>query len=170
MIAQPGHTIRFFSLAITVLSLAACGSNPAAPPAAKKPSTGQVVTRAQRPTAGERAAAVALEQVGVPYRYGGSTPGGVDCSGLVQYSYTRAGVRVPRTTGQLWSASDPVGRHELRAGDVLFFSIEGKLSHVGMYLGEQRFVHAPQSGRNVSVESLNSPFYQAAFIRAGRPY
>ena len=116
------------------------------------------------------AAAVALEQVGVPYRYGGSSPSGFDCSGLVQYSYTRAGVRVPRTTGQLWSASNPVGRAELRAGDLLFFSIEGKMSHVGVYLGKQRFVHAPQSGRKVSVASLNSPFYRAAFIRAGRPY
>jgi cell wall-associated NlpC family hydrolase len=170
MIAQAGYTIRFFSLAITVLSLAACGSNPAAPPAAKQPSSGQVVTRVERPTAGDRAAAVALDQVGVPYRYGGSSPGGFDCSGLVQYSYTRAGVRVPRTTGQLWSASNPVGRAELRAGDLLFFSIEGKMSHVGVYLGEQRFVHAPQSGRKVSVASLNSPFYRAAFIRAGRPY
>ena len=170
MIAQPGHTIRFFSLAITVLSLAACGANPAAPPAAKEPSSGQVVNRVERVTAGDRAAAVALEQVGVPYRYGGSTPSGFDCSGLVQYSYTRAGVRVPRTTGQLWSASNPVGRGELRAGDLLFFSIEGKMSHVGVYLGEQRFVHAPQSGRKVSVASLSSPFYRAAFIRAGRPY
>ena len=170
MIAQPGQTIRFFSLAITVLSLAACGSNPAAPPAAQPPSAGQVVTRVERASPGQHAAAVALEQVGVPYRYGGSTPGGFDCSGLVQYSYTRAGVSVPRTTGQLWSAADPVGRHELRAGDLLFFSIEGKPSHVGLYLGEQRFVHAPQSGRKVSVESLNAPFYKAAFIRAGRPY
>ena len=77
---------------------------------------------------------------------------------------------MPRTTGQLWSAMSPVGRTELRAGDLLFFRIEGKMSHVGLYLGEQRFVHAPQSGRKVSVESLNSPFYKAAFIRAGRPY
>ena len=170
MIAQAGQTIRFFSLTITVLSLAACSSNPAAPPAVKQPSSGQVVTRVERTTAGARAAAVALDQVGVPYRYGGSTPSGFDCSGLVQYSYTRAGVRVPRTTGQLWSASNPVGSDELRAGDLLFFSIEGKMSHVGVYLGQQRFVHAPQSGRKVSVASLNSPFYRAAFLRAGRPY
>jgi len=170
MIAQPGHTIRVFSLAITVLTLSACGSNPAAPPAAQRHSPSEVVHRGERVTAGERAAAVALEQVGVPYRYGGSTPSGFDCSGLVQYSYTKAGVRVPRTTGQLWSAASPIGQGELRAGDLLFFSIEGKMSHVGLYLGEQRFVHAPQSGRSVSVASLNSPFYKAALIRAGRPY
>ena len=170
MIAQPGHTIRFFSLAITVLALAACGSNPPVTPEARKPSQGEVVRQSRSVSAGERAAAVALDQVGVPYRYGGSTPSGFDCSGLVQYSYTRVGVSVPRTTGQLWSAAEPVGREELRAGDLLFFSIEGKMSHVGMYLGERRFVHAPQSGRKVSVASLDAPFYKAAFIRAGRPY
>jgi len=169
MIAQPGHTIRLFSLAITVLALAACGSSPVVEPAAKQPSSSPASPRVERVTAGERAAAVALEQVGVPYRYGGSTPSGFDCSGLVQYSYTQAGVRVPRTTGQLWSAASPVGRGELRAGDLLFFSIAGKMSHVGLYLGGGRFVHAPSSGKVVSVETLTSDYYRQAFIRAGRP-
>lgn len=158
MIAQPGHLFRIFSLAITVLALAACGSNLPATESAK------------RLTAGERAAAVALDQVGVPYRYGGSTPSGFDCSGLVQYSYTQAGVHVPRTTRQLWSSASTVSRNDLRAGDLLFFNVEGKMSHVGMYLGERRFVHAPQSGRTVSVASLDSPFYRSALTRVGRPY
>lgn len=158
MIAQPARLFRVFSLAITVLAIAACGSNPA------------VTSSSQSASAGQRAATIALDQVGVPYRYGGSTPQGFDCSGLVQYSYSRAGVTVPRTTGQLWAESRTVERDDLRAGDILFFSIEGKMSHVGMYLGEQRFVHAPQSGRNVTVGSLKSPFYESAYIRAGRPY
>ena len=170
MIAQPGHIIRVLSLAITVLALAACGSNPPAPGTANQQAGSEPVRKSPRITVGQRAAAIALEQVGVPYRYGGTTPGGFDCSGLVHYSYNRAGVSVPRTTGQLWSAVSPVGRSELSAGDLLFFNIEGKMSHVGLYLGEQRFVHAPQSGRMVSVESLNSPYYKAALIRAGRPY
>jgi cell wall-associated NlpC family hydrolase len=57
----------------------------------------------------------------------------------------------------------------MRAGDLLFFNIDGKMSHVGMYIGGSRFVHAPSSGKTVSVESLDSEFYQRAFIRAGRP-
>ena len=77
---------------------------------------------------------------------------------------------MPRTTGQLWSAARTVERRELRAGDLLFFNIEGKMSHVGLYLGDERFVHAPQSGRRVSVASLDSPFYSAALLRAGRVY
>jgi len=158
MITQPRRINRSFALAITVLALAACGSNPPDRAAGSRVS------------AGDRAAGVALDQVGEPYRYGGNSPGGFDCSGLVQYSYSRAGYSVPRTTRQLWSAAETVDRHELRAGDLLFFSIEGKMSHVGLYLGEQRFVHAPQSGRSVSVESLQAPFYRTAFIRAGRLY
>ncbi|MGI9237712.1 MAG: C40 family peptidase [Woeseiaceae bacterium] len=115
------------------------------------------------------AARIALDQVGVPYRYGGSSPSGFDCSGLVQYSYSRAGKPIARTTNQLWSSTQAVGRQELRVGDLLFFSIEGKMSHVGLYLGQQRFVHAPSSGRSVTVASLDAPFYQSAFLRAGRP-
>ncbi len=118
---------------------------------------------------GENAAGVALRQVGVPYRYGGASISGFDCSGLVQYSYRAAGKSLPRTTAQLWSATRTVDRKDIRKGDLLFFSIEGKMSHVGMYLGGERFVHAPSSGRTVTVAKLNSPFYAKAFLRAGRP-
>jgi cell wall-associated NlpC family hydrolase len=118
---------------------------------------------------GARAAAVALQQLGVPYRYGGATTSGFDCSGLVQFSYRQAGKRVPRTTGQLWSSTATVSREGLQEGDLLFFSIEGKMSHVGMYIGRQQFVHAPSSGRTVTVAKLTSAFYEAAFLRAGRP-
>ena len=158
MIAQPGLQIRVFALLITVLAVGGCGSSPSLP------------TAGQPADPGERAAAIALDQVGEPYRYGGSAPGGFDCSGLVQYSYGIAGLNVPRTTGQLWSAARPVDKKALRPGDLLFFSIEGKMSHVGMYLGGTRFVHAPQSGRTVSVASLDAPFYRSAFLRGGRIY
>ena len=117
---------------------------------------------------GDVAARVALAQVGTPYRYGGSAPGGFDCSGLVQFSYARAGRSVPRTTSQLWQTAEPVGQEELRSGDILFFDIEGKIAHVGLYLGDGDFVHAPSTGRQVSVESLRSDFYRKAFVRAGR--
>ena len=158
MIAQAGREIRVFALLITLLAIAAYGSSS---PAIK-------ASGASPP--GEQAALIALEQVGTPYRYGGSTPAGFDCSGLVHYSYNRAGVTVPRTTRQLWSVARTVERQDLQAGDLLFFSIEGKMQHVGLYLGEERFVHAPQSGRRVSVESLDSPFYRSALLRAGRIY
>ncbi|MFK8053298.1 MAG: C40 family peptidase [Woeseiaceae bacterium] len=114
------------------------------------------------------AATIAQEQMGVPYQYGGATPGGFDCSGLVFYAYDQAGVRVPRTTGSLWSHAQPVARHQLQPGDVLFFNFDGKPSHVGLYLGDDYFVHAPSTGRQVSRASLKSPFYAERLIRGGR--
>lgn len=141
-------------VAVTMLA-AACSSQP--------PVT-ESVTRV-----GDRAAAIAVNQVGAPYRYGGSNPNGFDCSGLVQYSYARAGVSLPRTTRALWNYAPPVARDRMRAGDLLFFSISGKMSHVGLYLGDGRFVHAPSSGKVVSVENLRSDYYSKAFLRAGRP-
>lgn len=167
MIAQAARIIQIFALTITALGLtAACTATPAERQSAAVSSA--AISR--NSPIGARAAAIALDQVGTPYRYGGSGPSGFDCSGLVQYSYDQAGRRIPRTTGQLWASTRSVGKNELRIGDLLFFSVEGKMSHVGLYLGKRRFVHAPESGRTVSVASLDSPFYKKAFIRAGRPY
>jgi cell wall-associated NlpC family hydrolase len=137
------------------------------PPAASIPASTGASTSGS--SVGERAAAIAVRQVGVPYRYGGRSTEGFDCSGLVNFAYARAGKNVARTTGELWRQLSPVAAENLRAGDVLFFDIEGKTSHVGLYLGNRRFVHAPSSGREVTVEDLDSGFYRSAFIRGGRP-
>jgi len=120
-------------------------------------------------SAAENAAILAVRQVGVPYRYGGASTRGFDCSGLVHFAYSKVGQRVPRTTGELWRRLAPVSTDRLRVGDVLFFRIDGAISHVGLYLGNKRFVHAPATGRNVSVETLETPFYREAFVRGGRP-
>lgn len=171
MIAQAsGKIVRHFIVLTAMGLLAACGSAPpmVAPSDASEPH--REVSRSSRAVpVGERAAAVAMSQIGVPYRYGGNSTTGFDCSGLVQYSYARVGKNVPRTTGQQWSAVTTVKLADLQAGDLLFFSIEGKMSHVGMYIGDNEFVHAPSSGRTVTTASLDSPYYSQAFLRAGRP-
>lgn len=169
MIAHAVRPVRLTLLIVSImLGLGACASQPAVndsttvrqkPAAPSKP----------RVSVGERAAAVALRQVGVPYRYGGSSPAGFDCSGLVHYSYASAGLSIPRTTVALWEKTAPVDARSMRTGDLLFFDIQGKMSHVGMYLGGGRFVHAPSSGRVVSVERLDNAYYSRALIRAGRP-
>ncbi len=159
---------RHLLIATMVLGIAACASQPAhhgTSPGGQEP----VAPSKHRATVGERAAAVALRQVGVPYRYGGSSPAGFDCSGLVHYSYASAGIAVPRTTAGLWRALAPVDARQMRTGDLLFFDIQGKMSHVGMYLGGGRFVHAPSTGRAVTVERLDDAYYSRALIRAGRP-
>jgi len=144
------------ALAILALSfLAACASSPSAP-----------VTD---PASADRAAGSALKMVGRPYRYGGSTPAGFDCSGLVQYSYKQAGVALPRDTDGLLKTSSPLRGQHLRRGDLLFFDQEGKKkSHVGIYLGDGRFVHAPSSGKAVRTDRLDSAYWKKHLSEARR--
>lgn len=113
-------------------------------------------------TAAARAASHALQMVGRAYRYGGSHPStGFDCSGLLQYSFRRAGVSIPRSTEAQRAFSGPIRASALRRGDLLFFDQEGKKnSHVGMYLGEGKFVHAPSSGKQVRVDRLDAPYWR----------
>lgn len=139
----------------------------------EKPGAGEVKGRqdqaAKRLSIGEHAAVVAVRQLGVPYRYGGSASDGFDCSGLVHYAYSKAGKTIPRTTSGQWSKLQPVAAGKLQVGDLLFFNIDGKVAHVGLYLGSRRFVHAPSSGREVTIEELDSNYYRRAFVRGGRP-
>jgi murein DD-endopeptidase len=126
--------------------------------------------RARQPASAiaAQAAATAKSMVGTPYRWGGDSPRGFDCSGLVHYSYGRAGAAVPRTSQQLFSAARPVSLGDVRTGDLVFFRVGGKVSHVGIYLDDGRFVHAPSSGKRVEVASLENGWYERNFIRAGR--
>jgi len=116
-----------------------------------------------------RVVAAAERVVGVPYRYGGDSPlRGFDCSGLIHYAYGRAGLRVPRTTRGLYAAVRRIPLNALQPGDVLFFRIEGKPSHVALYVGGQQFVHAPSSGERVRYGSLRNPYWRRRLVMAGR--
>ncbi len=158
------HFRRAAFAVIGTLCLAGCAG-----PTSVQSQPAEVSAAKRTPaTIGERAAAVALRQVGVAYRYGGASPSGFDCSGLVQYAYRQAGKNVPRTTGQLWNSARVVPYDDLQAGDLLFFRFDGKMSHVGIYVGDEQFVHAPSTGRAVSVESLDAAYYEQALMRAGR--
>lgn len=171
MIAQLTRLNRNLAVFLAMLlAVSACGSSPAVKKVHENSSTYPSMTQSPASySVAERAVSIAVAQVGVPYRYGGHGPNGFDCSGLVHYSYRRAGKSVPRTTGQLWASARTIDRAQLQAGDLLFFAINGKMQHVGMYIGDDRFVHAPSTGRKVQVASLESDFYEAALLRAGRP-
>lgn len=115
---------------------------------------------------GARIARAALDVVGTPYRYGGNTTDGFDCSGLVQYVHARVGIDVPRTsTAQFQSGPRP---GELEIGDVVYFRIGGKVGHAGIYIGGGRFVHAPSSGSQVSVSRTDNPYFEPRFAGVRR--
>ena len=118
------------------------------------------------PDTGARIARAALDVVGTPYRYGGNTTEGFDCSGLVQYVHASVGIDVPRTsTAQFHSGPSP---DDLDIGDVVFFRIGGKVSHAGIYIGDGQFVHAPASGRQVSVSRTDNPYFEPRFVGVRR--
>lgn len=158
-------------LVCLALAMAACGHEQVRRvPSEVSDSRAQPVAKSRvTRSSGEQAAVVAVRQIGVPYVYGGSTTRGFDCSGLVQYAWSAAGKRIPRTTTDQWQQLSPVRNQDIRVGDLLFFKIEGRISHVGLYLGDRRFVHAPSSGRDVTIASLDTEFYRRTFVRAARP-
>ena len=102
---------------------------------------------------GARAVAIAVSELGTPYRYGGSSPGGFDCSGLVSYVYGKLGVPLPHNAAAQYAYGRPVDRDRLRPGDLVFFH---GLGHVGLYVGKGRIIHAPQTGERVEIQSLAS--------------
>ena len=147
------------TLLLLSLYLTGCGSQPYRP-------TGQVPERQQVIKA-------ARDMLGVPYRYGGESPArGFDCSGLVQYAHSQAGIEVPRTTGEQYRASLPIKRQSLQPGDLVFFRTHGRrfVTHVGIYLGEGKFIHAPSSGKHVSIDSLKDDYWRRRYTSGGRMF
>jgi cell wall-associated NlpC family hydrolase len=118
---------------------------------------------------GDSIANFALTLRGVRYLYGGATPDGFDCSGLVFYAHRHFGLDVPRTSSAQSEAVESVKQRKLQPGDLVFFKIDSrKVNHVGIYIGQRRFVHAPGAGKPVTVDSLDEEFYEETFSSAGR--
>jgi murein DD-endopeptidase len=120
---------------------------------------------APMPTIGERAAAIAVNEVGAPYRWGGASPAGFDCSGLVYWAYGRLGIELPHSSYALYDQGRRIARSRMKAGDLLFFSGRG---HVGIYIGRGRMVHAPHSGTRVQVVRLARSSYGARLVGVRR--
>jgi cell wall-associated NlpC family hydrolase len=108
---------------------------------------------------------IALQYLGVPYVWGGASPSGFDCSGLTMYAYAKVGVYLPHNAAMQYGMGTPVARSQLAPGDLVFFN---GLSHVGMYIGGGRFVHAPHTGDVVKISSLSEYWYAATYVGARR--
>ncbi len=122
-------------------------------------------------SAAEQLVDEALSYLGIRYRFGGTSPEtGLDCSGLVLNVFRNAvGLDLPRTAREMATVGDKIGRQELKPGDLVFFNtMRRTFSHVGIYLGEGKFVHAPSSGGKVRVESMSTRYWAQRFNGARR--
>lgn len=112
---------------------------------------------------------IAQGTIGVPYKWGGSSPQrGFDCSGLMSYVHKNAlGLKIPRTAAQQRDNSRTINYSQLQPGDMLFFKTGKKTNHVGVYIGDRKFIHAPSGGKRVKVASMDSSYWFKRFVKFG---
>lgn len=173
---------RVASLVAGALVLQACSAPPyeparstrdplVMPSVAHTPVSVRLPTRASdyQQSIGGEIVIRAISLLGSPYQWGGSGPDAFDCSGLVHYVHNELGISVPRTAEEQYRAARRVDVDALEPGDLLFFKIRGKrISHVAIYAGSGRFVHAPQTGRPVEIRPLGDGYYRPRLAGAGR--
>lgn len=170
-IAAPAFTLL---VAIAFLALCGCGRDDvrsSRAPAAVVPQREWPAVMPEDPAAANAVLMRAISLVGTPYRYGGNTPqGGFDCSGLVNYVYRDVlDLQLPRTSRELAAWQGPrIAPERLATADLVFFGSGGRVSHVGIYVGEGRFVHAPSTGGTVRLDHLDGSYWRRNYSGAKR--
>ena len=151
--------------------VAGCGGRDVRPASAPAPSRHYALVAPSDPAAANSVVIRAISLVGTPYRFGGNTPeGGFDCSGLVNYVYRdMLDLRLPRTSRELAGVQGPrIDPRRLAAADLVFFGSGSQVTHVGIYVGEGRFVHAPSTGGTVRLDHLDGSYWQRHYSGAKR--
>lgn len=159
---------------LAAAALSGCGGKQVRAPAASPPPAAArhwPLVEPANPAAANAVTIRAIGLVGTPYRYGGNTPeGGFDCSGLVNYVYRdMLDLRLPRTTRDLFAWQGPrIAPEQLAAGDLVFFGSGGSVTHVGIYVGEGRFVHAPSTGGTVRLDHMDGAYWRDRYTGSRR--
>jgi cell wall-associated NlpC family hydrolase len=157
--------MKFYSLVLALL-LSACAT-PRPPPS----PVNHELSSTKKEILFERIPSYAKSLIGTPYKFGGASPEiGFDCSGFVADVFRHTtGVQLPHSTYELFKASDAITLDELRSGDLVFFNtLKKKFSHVGIYIGDDRFIHAPSKNGRVRIESLNDNYWKKNYDGARR--
>ncbi|OAM30164.1 peptidase C40 NLP/P60 [Eikenella sp. NML03-A-027] len=144
-------------------------SNNAPAPSRQSSSAGSRASSGSQDEAGDLIMN-AMSLIGLSYRFGGNSPTqGLDCSGFMQYIFKRSmGITLPRTSAEMATVGQRVDRANLKPGDMVFFGAGGRVSHVGMYIGNDRFIHAPRTGRDIEITSMNGTYWKNRYITARR--
>ena len=165
-------TVLLCALTVACASTGAVPSpfpRPSAAPAGSAEPSGRSATEEPTGGAGYAIAGTALGLRGVPYKNGGSDPSGFDCSGFIWYVFAQHGIGVPRTVTEQYLGGGKIDDEELQPGDLVFFRTSGRtVSHVGMAIGADQFVHAPSSHGEVRVERLSSRYWSPRYAGARR--
>jgi cell wall-associated NlpC family hydrolase len=160
---------RWFGPVLACMLLAACSSPPplhSSYSKARRPPAQPALSHLQADGAGREILMYTLSLLDVGYRFGGSNPeAGLDCSGLVSYIYKNAvGVKLPHNAASIAGLGRPIQTSELRVGDLVFFNtLNRRYSHMGIYIGEGKFVHAPRTNSTIRVDRLDNRYYVAHF-------
>ncbi|MDK9717673.1 MAG: NlpC/P60 family protein [Trichlorobacter sp.] len=135
-----------------------------------KPVARPPVTKPGERDLGYIAARTAERFVGIPYQWGGNTVvDGLDCSGFTKAVYNLCGINIPRTSREQYKAGNPINKAELRDGDLVFFGAsESSITHVGIYVGNGKFVHAPKRGEDIKTASVDESYFERRFVGARR--
>lgn len=163
-----GTTSRSIALALALVALGC--SRPLAPLEVVEPASGpSIPKRSEEESSSPRSqhvVAIAKKQLGARYMWGGSSPAGFDCSGFVMYVYAQVGVPLPHSAAKQYQHGAVVTRERLEPGDVVFFD---HLNHNGIYIGNERFIHARRSGAGVMISGLGESWYRTRWVGGRRP-
>ncbi len=156
--------IKFYIGAVGLLLLVACSS------AERSPSSTNKYIEFDA-TKAQAIVSMAKRMIGMPYRYGGSNPlEGFDCSGLVLFTHSQVSRGIPRVSKDQFNQSSNIGLDQLMPGDLLFFRTGSTPTHVTIYIGDRKFIHAPSSGKEVKIGSMDNPYFKPRLVKAGRLY